>query len=106
MVIGQGQQYPRFCSEYSSCQDCTREECIWCHCYEDPINKGFCYYDLTIDYQFTFNLSKKENPTRRSTSGIRYPLWIQISFSQPPKLNLYHIGPHSSNSKCWKQSKT
>ncbi|XP_017778729.1 PREDICTED: attractin-like protein 1 [Nicrophorus vespilloides] len=31
------------------------------HYHGDPTNKGFCYYDLTIDYQFTFNLSKKED---------------------------------------------
>lgn len=31
------------------------------HYHGDPANKGSCYYDLTIDYQFTFNLSKKED---------------------------------------------
>ena len=30
------------------------------HYHGDP-SKGSCYYDLTIDYQFTFNLSKKED---------------------------------------------
>ncbi|XP_046435096.1 attractin-like protein 1 isoform X1 [Neodiprion pinetum] len=29
--------------------------------YGDPTNKGSCFYNLTIDYQFTFNLSKKED---------------------------------------------
>lgn len=31
------------------------------HYHGDPSNKGSCYYDLAIDYQFTFNLSKKED---------------------------------------------
>ncbi|XP_041767179.1 attractin [Anopheles merus] len=131
------------------------------HYHGDP-SRGSCYYDLTIDYQFTFNLSKKEdrhftqinfrnspvkpdidadftitcsvaarmNITIRTAGGIekplfsavncstfRYrfskaehqfgvednvtlttfyvyvydfqpPLWIQIAFSQYPKLNL------------------
>ncbi|KAL3268005.1 hypothetical protein HHI36_007138 [Cryptolaemus montrouzieri] len=30
------------------------------HYYKDDYNNGSCYYDLTVDYQFTFNLSKKE----------------------------------------------
>ncbi|XP_012260217.2 attractin-like protein 1 isoform X2 [Athalia rosae] len=29
--------------------------------YGDPTNRGSCFYNLTIDYQFTFNLSKKED---------------------------------------------
>ncbi|KAJ1523050.1 hypothetical protein ONE63_002178 [Megalurothrips usitatus] len=31
------------------------------HYHGDPTNHGSCFYDLTIDYQFTFNLSKKED---------------------------------------------
>ncbi|XP_066149879.1 attractin isoform X1 [Euwallacea fornicatus] len=31
------------------------------HYRHDLWNNGSCYYDLTIDYQFTFNLSKKED---------------------------------------------
>ncbi|ERL89257.1 hypothetical protein D910_06630, partial [Dendroctonus ponderosae] len=31
------------------------------HYRPDSWNNGSCYYDLTIDYQFTFNLSKKED---------------------------------------------
>lgn len=31
------------------------------HYRSDSFNNGSCYYDLTIDYQFTFNLSKKED---------------------------------------------
>ncbi|EFA10578.2 Attractin-like protein 1 [Tribolium castaneum] len=49
---------------------CTTKGLIGDHCEKcdatnhynsDPINKDSCYYDLTIDYQFTFNLSKKED---------------------------------------------
>ncbi|KAG5869328.1 hypothetical protein JTB14_005136 [Gonioctena quinquepunctata] len=100
------------------------------HYHSDPNNKS-CYYDLTIDYQFTFNLSKKEDrhytqinfrnspikadidadflitcsvmakmnitvrtenaeekPIYESHNCTTPPLWIQISFSQYPKLNL------------------
>ncbi|XP_026479999.1 attractin-like protein 1 [Ctenocephalides felis] len=39
------------------CEKCDANN----HYHEDPNNKGSCYYDLTIDYQFTFNLSKKED---------------------------------------------
>ncbi|CAH0555288.1 unnamed protein product [Brassicogethes aeneus] len=48
---------------------CTTKGLVGDHCEKcdsanhynsDPINKS-CYYDLTIDYQFTFNLSKKED---------------------------------------------
>ncbi|KAL0811494.1 hypothetical protein ABMA28_009888 [Loxostege sticticalis] len=31
------------------------------HYHADVYNKGACYYDLAVDYQFTFNLSKKED---------------------------------------------
>ncbi|RVE44948.1 hypothetical protein evm_010373 [Chilo suppressalis] len=31
------------------------------HYHADIYNKGACYYDLAVDYQFTFNLSKKED---------------------------------------------
>lgn len=37
------------------CEKCDTQN----HYHGDPI-KGSCYYDLTIDYQFTFNLSKKK----------------------------------------------
>lgn len=52
------------------------EHCEKCditnHYHGDPM-KGSCYYDLTIDYQFTFNLSKKED---------RY--FTQINFRNSP----------------------
>lgn len=38
------------------CEKCDTQN----HYHGDP-TKGSCYYDLTIDYQFTFNLSKKED---------------------------------------------
>lgn len=47
------------------------------HYYGDPAN-GSCFYDLTIDYQFTFNLSKKDD--RHFT---------QINFkNSPPKSDI------------------
>ncbi|KAK9729796.1 Laminin EGF domain [Popillia japonica] len=39
------------------CEKCDHTN----HYTGDPSNKGSCYYELTIDYQFTFNLSKKED---------------------------------------------
>ncbi|XP_075233105.1 attractin-like protein dsd isoform X2 [Lycorma delicatula] len=45
------------------------------HYHGDPTNHGSCFYDLTIDYQFTFNLSKKDD---------RH--YTQINFkNSPPK---------------------
>jgi len=38
------------------CEKCDSQN----HYHGDPL-KGSCYYELTIDYQFTFNLSKKED---------------------------------------------
>lgn len=38
------------------CEKCDSQN----HYHGDPL-KSSCYYDLTIDYQFTFNLSKKED---------------------------------------------
>ncbi|XP_055371628.1 attractin-like protein 1 [Condylostylus longicornis] len=37
------------------------EKCDLTNHYHGDATKGSCYYDLTIDYQFTFNLSKKED---------------------------------------------
>ncbi|CAH2059184.1 unnamed protein product, partial [Iphiclides podalirius] len=39
------------------------------HYHADLYNKGACYYDLAVDYQFTFNLSKKED---RHLSAINF----------------------------------
>ncbi|XP_023034074.1 attractin-like protein 1 isoform X2 [Drosophila willistoni] len=38
------------------CEKCDSQN----HYHGDPM-RGSCYYELTIDYQFTFNLSKKED---------------------------------------------
>lgn len=60
----------RLChSETGKCHCTTKglagDRCEKCdatnHYHGDPANHGSCYYDLTIDYQFTFNLSKKED---------------------------------------------
>lgn len=49
---------------YCSTKGLAGDHCEKCdatnHYHGDP-SKGSCYYDLTIDYQFTFNLSKKED---------------------------------------------
>lgn len=37
------------------CQNCDKYN----HYFGDPINNGLCYYEVTMNYQFTFNLSKK-----------------------------------------------
>ncbi|XP_063233286.1 attractin-like protein 1 [Bacillus rossius redtenbacheri] len=53
------------------CERCDTQN----HYHGDPTNHGSCFYDLTIDYQFTFNLSKKED---------RH--YTQINFkNSPPK---------------------
>lgn len=39
-----------------SCEKCDRQN----HYYGDPA-KDSCFYDLAIDYQFTFNLSKLDD---------------------------------------------
>ncbi|KAI5713792.1 hypothetical protein M8J76_005469 [Diaphorina citri] len=45
------------------------------HYLGDPMHHGSCFYDLTIDYQFTFNLSKREDQ-----------YYTQINFRNvPPK---------------------
>nr|CAI5862520.1 unnamed protein product [Callosobruchus analis] len=49
---------------YCTTKGIIGDQCEKCdatnHYHSDPNNKS-CYYDLTIDYQFTFNLSKKED---------------------------------------------
>ncbi|XP_049809603.1 attractin [Schistocerca nitens] len=53
------------------CERCDTQN----HYLGDPTNKGSCFYELTIDYQFTFNLSKKDD---------RH--YTQINFrNSPPK---------------------
>jgi attractin len=49
---------------YCSTKGLAGDHCEKCdatnHYHGDP-SKGSCYYDLTVDYQFTFNLSKKDD---------------------------------------------
>ncbi|XP_012222964.1 attractin-like protein 1 isoform X2 [Linepithema humile] len=61
---------------------CTTKGIIGDHCercdvsglYQgDPTNKGSCFYDLAIDYQFTFNLSKKEDRHYRAINFKNAP---------------------------------
>lgn len=56
--------HPETAKCYCSTKGLTGDHCEKCdgtnHYHGDP-SKGSCYYDLTIDYQFTFNLSKKED---------------------------------------------
>ncbi|XP_014290004.2 attractin-like protein 1 isoform X1 [Halyomorpha halys] len=56
------------------CEKCDTQN----HYHGDPTNHGSCFYDLTIDYQFTFNLSKKDD---------RH--YTQINFkNSPPKADI------------------
>ncbi|CAB0010888.1 unnamed protein product [Nesidiocoris tenuis] len=64
---------------YCTTKGIIGEHCEKCdtanHYQGDPTNNGSCFYDLTIDYQFTFNLSKKDD---------RH--YTQINFkNSPPK---------------------
>ncbi|XP_029172341.1 attractin-like protein 1 isoform X2 [Nylanderia fulva] len=61
---------------------CTTKGIIGDHCERcdvsglyngDPTNKGSCFYDLAIDYQFTFNLSKKEDRHYRAINFKNSP---------------------------------
>ncbi|XP_014206707.1 putative protein tag-53 [Copidosoma floridanum] len=61
---------------------CTTKGIIGDHCercdvsglyHGDPTNKGSCFYDLAIDYQFTFNLSKKEDRHYRAINFKNSP---------------------------------
>ncbi|GBP16940.1 Attractin [Eumeta japonica] len=58
---------------YCSTKGLAGERCDKCdntnHYHADPYNQGACYYDLAVDYQFTFNLSKKED---RHLSAINF----------------------------------
>uniref|UniRef100_A0ABD2XI47 Attractin-like protein 1 n=1 Tax=Trichogramma kaykai TaxID=54128 RepID=A0ABD2XI47_9HYME len=61
---------------------CTTKGIIGDHCercdvsglyHGDPTNRGSCFYDLAIDYQFTFNLSKKEDRHYRAINFKNSP---------------------------------
>ncbi|XP_065349257.1 attractin-like protein 1 isoform X2 [Cloeon dipterum] len=82
---------------YCTTKGITGDHCDKCdttnHYSGDPAN-GSCFYDLTIDYQFTFNLSKKEDrhysqinfkniPTKHDVDAD-----FQITCSVPSKMNI------------------
>lgn len=72
------------------------------HYHGDPAN-GSCFYDLTIDYQFTFNLSKKDDRHftqinfKNSPPKSDIDADFSISCSESAKMNIsiktgwYHI---------------
>ncbi|XP_059468547.1 attractin-like [Neocloeon triangulifer] len=87
--------------ETSKCVCTTKgiigDQCDKCdtinHYSGDPTN-GSCFYDLTIDYQFTFNLSRKED---RHYSQINFKIIppkpdvdtnFQITCSVPSKMKI------------------
>lgn len=57
--------HPETAKCFCSTKGLAGDHCEKCdatnHYHGDPSVGGSCYYDLTIDYQFTFNLSKKED---------------------------------------------
>lgn len=63
------------------------------HYHGDP-KKDSCYYDLTIDYQFTFNLSKKEDRHYTQINFRNSPVKADIdadftiTCSVPAKMNI------------------
>lgn len=75
----------------------TGDHCEKCdatnHYHGDP-SKGSCYYELTIDYQFTFNLSKKEDRHftqinfRNSPGKPDVDADFMITCSVPAKMNI------------------
>ncbi|PZC74811.1 hypothetical protein B5X24_HaOG207124 [Helicoverpa armigera] len=77
---------------YCSTKGLAGDRCDKCdntnHYHADIYNKGACYYDLASDHAF----GVEDNVTLTTffvyVYDFRPPLWIQISFSQYPKLNL------------------
>ena len=78
-------------------QGVTGDHCEKCdvqnHYFGNPINES-CYYDLAIDYQFTFNLSKPEDKHYTAINFKNIPtkadvdVDFQISCNIPAKMNL------------------
>ncbi|KAL1514087.1 hypothetical protein ABEB36_003406 [Hypothenemus hampei] len=76
----------------------TGDQCEKCdaanHYRPDIWNNGSCYYDLTIDYQFTFNLSKKEDRHFRQINFRNSPqkadidVDFAVSCSEMAKMNI------------------
>ncbi|GLV41896.1 distracted [Carabus blaptoides fortunei] len=83
---------------YCTTKGLTGDHCEKCdatnHYHGDPSNKGSCYYDLTIDYQFTFNLSKKEDHHYTQINFRNSPIKpdvdadFTITCSVPAKMNI------------------
>lgn len=71
------------------CEKCDSQN----HYHGDPISNS-CYYELTIDYQFTFNLSKKEDRHFRQINFRNSPVKPEIdadftiTCSVPAKMNI------------------
>lgn len=82
---------------YCSTKGLAGDHCEKCdatnHYHGDP-SKGSCYYDLTIDYQFTFNLSKKEDRHYTQINFRNSPIKADIdadftiTCSVPAKMNI------------------
>ena len=81
----------RECNHKSGKCHCTTkgiigDKCERCdivnHYYGDPV-KNSCYYDLAIDYQFTFNLSKNEDKHLRGINFKNTPTKtdVDVDFS-------------------------
>ena len=69
------------------CEKCDTQN----HYFGNPMNES-CYYDLAIDYQFTFNLSKPEDKHYTAINFKNIPtkadvdVDFQISCSVPAKV--------------------
>lgn len=82
---------------YCSTKGLAGDHCEKCdatnHYHGDP-KQGSCYYDLTIDYQFTFNLSKKEDRHYTQINFRNSPVKndidadFTITCSVPAKMNI------------------
>lgn len=89
--------HPESARCYCSTKGLTGDHCEKCdannHYHGDPI-KGSCYYDLTVDYQFTFNLSKKEDrhftQINFRNTPIKYDIDADFSIlcSVPARMNI------------------
>ena len=79
------------------CEKCDTQN----HYFGNPMNES-CYYDLAIDYQFTFNLSKPEDKHYTAINFKNIPtkadvdVDFQISCSVPAKVGTVS---RSSNSQ-------
>ena len=63
-VLSIGSALPEWQNHNCTTKGVIGDDCEKCdaqnHYFGDPIN-DFCFYDLAIDYQFTFNMSKPED---------------------------------------------